>query len=65
MNSLNKMDLMKKKRPVVIGKAAGALGIPSDQLIPVSAEKGIGLERLLLAIAKSEPGIVAAHPGAA
>jgi len=57
---LNKMDLMKKNRPVVIGKAAGALGIPSDQIIPISAEKGIGLERLLLAIAKSEPGIVAA-----
>jgi small GTP-binding protein len=58
--ALNKMDLMKKNRPVVIGKAAGSLGIPSDQVIPISAEKGIGLERLLLAIAKSEPGIVAA-----
>jgi small GTP-binding protein len=58
--ALNKMDLMKKNKPVVIGKAAGALGIPSEQLIPISAEKGIGLERLLLAIAKSEPGIVAA-----
>jgi len=58
--ALNKMDLIKKNRPVVIGKAAGALGIPSEQLIPISAEKGFGLERLLMAIAKSEPGIVAA-----
>lgn len=58
--ALNKMDLMKKNRSAVIGKAAGALGIPSDQLIPISAEKGIGLEKLLLGIAKSEPGIVAA-----
>jgi small GTP-binding protein len=58
--ALNKMDLMKKNRPVVVGKSAGALGIPSEQIIPISAEKGIGLERLLLAIAKCEPGIVAA-----
>ena len=58
--ALNKMDLMKKNRPVVVGKSAGALGIPSEQIVPISAEKGIGLERLLLAIAKCEPGIVAA-----
>jgi small GTP-binding protein len=58
--ALNKMDLMKKNRPVVVGKSAGALGIPSEQIIPISAEKGIGLERLLLAIAKCEPGIVVA-----
>jgi small GTP-binding protein len=58
--ALNKMDLMKRDRPVVVGKAAAALGIQSDEVIPISAEKGIGIEKLLLAIAKSEPGIVAA-----
>lgn len=58
--ALNKMDLMKRGRPVVIGKAAAALGIQSDELIPISAENGDGIEKLLLAIAKSEPGIVAA-----
>lgn len=58
--ALNKIDLLKKESPVVIGKAAGSLGIPSDQLIPISAKKGEGLEKVLLAIAKSEPGIVAA-----
>jgi small GTP-binding protein len=58
--ALNKIDLLKKERPDVIGKAAGSLGIPSDQLIPISAKEGEGLERVLLAIAKSEPGIVAA-----
>jgi small GTP-binding protein len=57
---LNKMDLVKRDRPVIIGKAAAALGIQSDDLIPISAEKGDGVEKLLLAIAKSEPGIVAA-----
>jgi small GTP-binding protein len=58
--ALNKMDLMKRDRPVVVGKAAAALGIQSDEIITISAEKGIGIEKLLLAIAKSEPGIVAA-----
>jgi small GTP-binding protein len=57
---LNKMDLIKHERPMVIGKAAATLGIRSDQLIPVSAKKGNGLEKLLLSIAKTEPGIVAA-----
>jgi small GTP-binding protein len=58
--ALNKMDLVKKEKPVVIGKAAAALGIQSDEIIPISAKEGDGVEKLLLAIAKSEPGIVAA-----
>jgi small GTP-binding protein len=58
--TMNKMDLMKRDRPVVVGKAAAALGIQSDEIIPISAEKGNGIEKLLMAIAKSEPGIVAA-----
>lgn len=58
--ALNKIDLIKKELPQVIGKAAGSLRVPSDQLIPISAKKGTGLEKLMVAIAKSEPGIVAA-----
>lgn len=58
--TLNKMDLVKKDAPQVIGSAAGSLGIPSDQVIPISAKKGSGIEKILLAIAKSQPGIVAA-----
>ncbi|OGO16396.1 MAG: hypothetical protein A2Z14_04480 [Chloroflexi bacterium RBG_16_48_8] len=57
--ALNKMDLMKREQPIVVGKAAAALGIQSHELIPISAEEGDGVEKLLLAIAKSEPGIVA------
>jgi small GTP-binding protein len=57
---LNKMDLVKKERPVVIGKAAAALGIPSDAVIPISAKEGDDVEKLLLAVVKSEPAIVAA-----
>ena len=58
--ALNKIDLIRKELPQVIGKAAGHLRLPSDQLIPISAKKGTGIEKLLVAIAKSEPGIVAA-----
>lgn len=58
--ALNKMDLVSKDRPQVIGSAAGNLGIPSESIIAISAKKGIGLEKILIAIAKSEPGIIAA-----
>jgi small GTP-binding protein len=58
--ALNKMDLVKRERPRVIGKAAAVLEIQSDEIIPISAKEGDGVEKLLLAIAKCEPGIVAA-----
>ena len=57
---LNKMDLVGKERGSVIGKAAAALEIPSDQVIPLSALKGEGVVRVLRAVAKTEPGIAAA-----
>ncbi len=58
--ALNKIDLVSKERSAVLGKAAAALYLESDQLIPLSARKGQGIDRLLLAVAKSEPEIVAA-----
>jgi uncharacterized protein (DUF697 family) len=58
--AMNKIDLVRKELPQVIGRAAGQLRLPSDQIIPISAKKGTGVEKLLVAIAKSEPGIVAA-----
>lgn len=59
--ALNKMDLIPKNdRPAVIRQAAGALGLETHELIALSAEKGEGLERVLLALARAEPGIVAA-----
>jgi uncharacterized protein (DUF697 family) len=57
---LNKIDLIRKERPQVVGKAAGSLGLSSEEVIPMSAKKGDGMDRLLVAIAKSSPGIVAA-----
>lgn len=58
--ALNKMDLVKGERASVIGKAAADLGIESHQVVPLRAIKGEGIERVLMAVAKSEPGIVAA-----
>ncbi|MEA1976750.1 MAG: GTPase [Chloroflexota bacterium] len=58
--TLNKMDLVGKERPVVLGRAAAGLGIGVEQIIPLSAKKGEGVASILQAIAKSEPRIVAA-----
>lgn len=58
--ALNKMDLVGGDRSAVLGKAAAALGVPVEQLLPISAKSGAGVERLLLAIARAEPGILAA-----
>ena len=57
---LNKIDLVPRERAEVLGKAAAALGIRSDEIVPVSALHGEGAERLLRAVAGSEPEIVAA-----
>jgi small GTP-binding protein len=59
--AINKMDLIpKSERGPVLGKAAAILGLSSEQLIPVSAKHGDGLDRVLLEIARVEPGILAA-----
>jgi small GTP-binding protein len=58
--ALNKMDLVKGERGKVIGKVAADLGVDTYQIVPLLAKKGEGIDRVLMAIAKSEPGIVAA-----
>lgn len=57
---LNKMDLIGSEKPAVLGKAAAALGVDTDQIVPMSATKGEGLAAVLVAIARSDPGIVVA-----
>jgi GTP-binding protein Era len=57
--ALNKVDLVKKEKAEVIGKAAATLGIETNQVIPMSARRGEGVTRVLLAAAKSEPEIIA------
>lgn len=58
--ALNKMDAVPRDRARVHGLAAHALGLEPEQLITISALSGTGLERLLVAVAQSEPEIVAA-----
>ena len=58
---LNKMDLIDKPdREAVLESAAHNLGLESAQVIGAVAETGENVGRLVLAIAKSEPGLLAA-----
>ena len=57
---LNKMDLVKRNRSKVIGSAAANLGVELEQLISISAKSKSGIERLLLAIVRLEPELLAA-----
>ena len=57
---LNKMDLIGSEKPEVLGRAAAALGIDVEGIVPLSAKNGEGLANVLVTIARSEPGIIAA-----
>jgi GTPase len=56
--ALNKMDLYKNEQAAILQQASRALGL--EGILPISAKKKTGIERLLTAIARSEPGLVAA-----
>jgi small GTP-binding protein len=58
---LNKIDLMPRKDlRSVIASATLNLGLEPDQIIPIAAKDGKNLGKVLLAIAATEPGMVAA-----
>jgi small GTP-binding protein len=57
---LNKMDLVRKAEDRVIEQAARNLGLETDQVIPVSAKKAENLSQIVMAIAASEPQMIAA-----
>ncbi len=57
---LNKIDLIRKEKKEVKEKTCNALALDKEQIIALSAKKGEGIEDLLMAVAKSEPSIVAA-----
>jgi small GTP-binding protein len=58
---LNKIDLLNRKDlEGVIAQAASNLGLQTEQVIPVAAKDGKNLSRILLAIAATEPEMVAA-----
>ena len=58
---LNKIDLVPRKDlQAVISNAALNLGLEYDQIVPIVAKDGKNLGKVLLAIAATEPGMVAA-----
>jgi GTP-binding protein Era len=58
---LNKIDLVPRKDlQVVISSAALNLGLEHDQIVPIVAKDGKNLGKVLLAVAATEPEMVAA-----
>src|SRR5512138_3573561 len=58
---LNKIDLIPRKNlQGVISSAARNLGLEPDQIVPIVAKDGKNLGKILLAVAATEPGMVAA-----
>ncbi len=57
---LNKIDLAKREAAKVINLTAANLHLKPEQIIPVTAKDGNYLDKVLLALAKTEPAIVAA-----
>jgi small GTP-binding protein len=59
---LNKVDLVAgaRERERVVEAAARNLGLTTEELVPCVAKEGKRVERVLLAVAKAEPEIVAA-----
>jgi small GTP-binding protein len=58
--ALNKIDLVGRDRERVREHAARALGLETAQVVPCVAKDGQNLERLLSAVARAEPRVVAA-----
>jgi GTPase len=58
---LNKVDLVPRKDlQSVISSAAVNLGLTPDEIVPIVAKTGKNLGKVLLAVAATEPGMVAA-----
>jgi small GTP-binding protein len=57
---LNKIDLVRRDEKKVVERAALNLGLEPSTVVPISAKDGTHMERVLVAIAKTEPEIVAA-----
>jgi GTPase len=57
---LNKIDLVRRHTDRVVGQVAKSLGLEPEQVVPCSAQSGRNVDRVLLAVARAEPEIVAA-----
>lgn len=58
--ALNKSDLARRDLAAVVQAAAANLGLTPEQVIPISAKRGDNISQVLLAVAVSEPELVAA-----
>lgn len=59
--ALNKMDLVpRRQRAAVVARAAENLGLDPGAVIPISAQNEENLERVVLAVVKADPALVAA-----
>jgi small GTP-binding protein len=56
---LNKMDLVRGYEGEVIARAAHNLGVPENELIPVSALKRINLQQIVFSLIRLNPGLLA------
>lgn len=57
---LNKMDLVRGAETAIVSQAATNLGLSTDQIIPISAERNRNLDRVVAAIVKAQPALLAA-----
>ncbi len=57
---LNKIDLVWKERVAVRKRAAEALDLATERIVPLSAKRGNGIGELLQEVVHKEPGIAAA-----
>ena len=57
---LNKIDLVRREARKVVEQAAAHLNLELSQVVAISAKDGTNVEKVLIAIAKTEPEIVAA-----
>lgn len=58
--TMNKIDLVRKQSQEVIERAAQNLELEVEQVIPIAAKTGDGIQEILAAVASTEPEIVAA-----
>jgi len=58
--AINKMDAVGGRRAAIHAEVASALGLRTEDVLPISARTGAGLDRLLTAVVQQEPEIVAA-----
>ena len=57
--ALNKIDLVKRDQEQLVAMAARTLGLDVSQVIPISALRGTNLDRLVIALVRANPELLA------